>query len=138
MTKDKYDIMICRFEEYYPYLYEKTVDWWPSGRTHITVKLNDGLLIEFDSVGDAIRRIQPNDYVSDSEIVRKNIGHNLKKIIYTRGMSQSDIADKCGITQAMLSRYIHGTSMPGVDKIHALASILGCRAIDIIGESYED
>lgn len=138
MIREKYDKMLDRFIHYYPYLYEQTVDWWPSGRMCITVKMEDGVLIEYDSFSESIRRIQPNNYVKDIETLRKNIGHNLKKVILTRAIPQSEIAEKCGITEAMLSRYIHGTSMPGIDKVYALASVLGCRAIDIIGESYEE
>lgn len=138
MMKDKYSRMLERFQQYYSYLYDNAVDWWPSGRSCITVKLDDGVLLEFDSFDDTIRRIQPNNYTKDVESLRRDIGHNLKKIVIARGMAQSDIAERCGITEAMLSRYIHGTSMPGVDKIYALASALGCRAIDIIGESYEE
>ena len=138
MVKDKYDRMIEGFEHYYPYLYEQTVDWWPSGRTCITVKLEDGVLMEYDSLSESIRRIQPKNYSKDAEALRKDIGINLKRIIQTRCMAQSDIAENCGITQAMLSRYIHGTSMPSIYVVNALASVLGCRTIDIIGESYDE
>lgn len=138
MLKDKYDNMLKCFEHYYSYLYEQAVDWWPSGQSCITVKLEDGVLVEFDSFTNTIRRIQPNDYTKDIETLRKDIGRNIKKVVQTRGMAQGDIAKRCGITEAMLSRYIHGTSLPSIDKVNALASVLGCRAIDIIGESYEE
>lgn len=136
MTKDKYDKMLVRFSEYYDYLYEQMVDWWPSGRSCITVKLENGLMFEFDLFSETIRKIQPDNYMKDSETLRNDIGNNIKKMIQTRGMAQGDIAERCGITQAMLSRYIHGTSLPGIDKIYVLASVLDCRVIDIIGESY--
>lgn len=138
MTKDKYDKMIDQFEYYYDYLFAQTVDWWPSGRSAITVKLKDGTLMEYEYFENTIRRIETDRYTNDAEMIRRSVGHNLKKVIQTRGMAQADIAAKCGITEAMLSRYIHGTSMPGLDKVHALSAILGCRVIDIIGESYED
>lgn len=138
MIKNKYEEMLGRFEQCYPYLLEQTVDWWPSGRSYITVKLNDGTLLEFDSINNTIRRVQPNVYSKDTETIRKDIGYNLKKLILARGIPQSDIAEKCGITEAMLSRYIHGTSMPGVDKIYALASVLSCRTIDILGDTYDE
>ena len=138
MRKDKYDKMFDSFKHYYPTMYDKAVDWWPSGRTCITVKLKDGTLFEFESFDNTIRKVQPGSYTKDIETLRKDIGHNLKKVVQSRGMPQSDIAEKCGVTEAMLSRYIHGTSMPGIDKVYALAAALGCRAIDIIGESYED
>lgn len=138
MIKEKYDRMLTNFERYYPSLYDQIIDWWPSGRSCITVRLNDGLLFEYDSIANTIRKIQPNNYTKDVETLRKDVGFNIKKVIQSRGIPQGDIAKSCGITEAMLSRYIHGTSMPSLDKINALASALGCRVIDIIGETYED
>ena len=136
MMKDKYEKIMERFESYYPYLYEKTIDWWPSGRLCITAKLRDDTLIEFDSSDNTFRRIQPKNYNKDADRLKKDIGYNIRKMINTRGMPQSDIAERCGITEAMLSRYLHGTSMPGLDKIYSLASVLDCRVADILDESY--
>ncbi len=138
MLSEKYNRMLNKFERYYPDLYRHTVDWWPSGRLFITVKLEDGYIFEFDSVGNTIRRIESNRSKVDDETLRKEIGHNLQKLIQTRSISQSTIATECGITPAMLSRYIHGTSMPGVDKVYALANVLGCRITDILGDYSKD
>ena len=137
MVKEKYDRMLERFGQYYPYWYEDMVDWWPSGRLSITVKLRDGSMMEFSPYDNTVRNIVPGDYTKDIDILRKDIGCNIKKIIQTRGIAQGEIAKRCGITDAMLSRYIHGTSLPSVDKVHALASVLDCRVIDILGESFE-
>lgn len=138
MMRGKYDRIVEQFEQYYPYLYEQAVDWWPSGRLHITVRLRDGLLFEFDSITNTIRRINTDNSTSDPEALRKEIGHNLQKMISNRGIPQSHIAERVGITDAMLSRYIHGTSMPGIDKLYNLAAVLGCRVTDLVGESYID
>ena len=138
MLKNKYDRILERFENYYPDLYSQTVDWWPSSRMCITVKLDDGMLFEFDSSVNTIRRIRPTNYNKESDLLKKDIGNNLQKIVSARSMSQSEIASKAGITEAMLSRYIHGTSMPGVDKVYGLAAALGCRVVDILGEAYEE
>lgn len=136
MVKNKYDRIIEQFETYYPYLYEQTADWWPSGRLHITVKLTDGMLFEFDSITNTIRRIHTDNQTSDADTLKKEIGSNIQKMISTRGIPQSHIAERVGITDAMLSRYIHGTSMPGVDKLYNIAAVLGCRVTDLVGESY--
>ena len=138
MMRDKYSRIMDRFEQYYPYLYKQTVDWWPSGRSCVTVKLEDGLLMEFESMDNTIRRVQSTNCIKDIEVLRRDIGRNIQKMILTRGIPQTEIAEKCEITPAMLSRYIHGTSMPGIDKVHTLATVLGCRIIDIIGETYEE
>lgn len=137
MVRGKYERILEQFEHYYSYLHEQVIDWWPSGRLCITVKLEDGTLMEFDSFSNTIRRIQPVEYTKDVSVLRKDIGRNLQKVILTRGIAQSDIAAKCGITEAMLSRYIHGTSMPGVDKLYSIAAALGCRVADLLDETYE-
>ena len=138
MTIDKYTEMIERFKQYYPYWYDEMVDWWPSGRRSITIKLEDGSLLDYSPYEGTVRRIRINDYTTDVETLRKEIGSNIQKIIQTRGISQTEIANRCGITSAMLSRYIHGTSLPSIDKVNALAHVLGCRAVDIIGEPYDE
>ena len=138
MLKGKYERIVEQFELYYTSLFEHTVDWWPSGRLCITVKLDDGLMFEFDSHDNSIRRIRVNDYSRDVDSLRKDIGYNIQKAIQTKGMPQNDVAEKSGITQAMLSRYIHGKSTPSVDKLCCIASVLGCRVSDLLGELSEE
>lgn len=138
MMKSKYDRIVEQFENYYPYLYKQAIDWWPSGRLCITVKLNDGELFEFDSVGNTIRKVKTDNDVRDVENLRKDIGRNLQKMISTRSIPQSQIAERVGISEAMLSRYLHGTSTPGIDKLINLAAVLGCRTSDIIGELHNE
>lgn len=138
MLADKYSNMLTKFQRYYSNLHNQAVDWWPSGRACITVKLQDGTLIEFDSMVNTIRTIHPSSNVKDVETLRRDIGFNIKKMLQSRGIPQGDVAKSCGVTEAMLSRYIHGTSLPSLDKVNALASALGCRVIDIIGETYDE
>lgn len=138
MLNEKYNRMLTQFKCYYPDLYNQTVDWWPSGRLCITVKLDDDYIFEFNSVDNTIRRIESNRQKVDDTVLRKEIGYNLQKLIQSRSISQSTIASECGITESMLSRYIHGTSMPGVDKIYALAKVLGCRITDILDDYFND
>lgn len=138
MVKNKYDRILEQFERYYSDLYSQTVDWWPSGRYHITVKLEDRMIFEFDATNNTIRRVRPDNYKSDVDVLKTDIGYNIQKMISARGIPQSEIASRVGITEAMLSRYIHGTSMPGIDKVYSLAAALDCRVIDILGEAYDE
>jgi predicted XRE-type DNA-binding protein len=134
MLQHKYDDILKQFEYGYSHFFGKAVDWWPSGRSCITVKLQDGQLMEYNSIGDTIRYVKTDEYTEDVLSLRKEIGRNIQKVIMTRGLPQSEIASKCGITEAMLSRYIHGTSLPGVDKLCILARVLDCRISELTGE----
>ena len=135
---EKYNRILDRFEQYYPGIAEQAVDWWPSGKIHITVKLEDGLLFEYDYNHNTIRRLRSDADTPDVDILKKDIGYNLQKVISARGIPQNVLAERTGLTPAMLSRYIHGTSLPGVDKLKTIASVLGCRVIDILGDEYEE
>ena len=138
MMQNKYDRMLDQFRTYYPDLYDQAVDWWPSGRMHISIKTDDRLIFEYSSLDNTIRRVKVSDYSNDPDALKKGLGRNLQKVMLTRTMSQSQLAEKIGVTQAMLSRYIHGTSMPGLDKLYNIASVLGCRVADLLDDTYED
>lgn len=126
-------LILEQFRMYFPDLYDQGVDWWKSGPYHVTILLNDQSRVEFDSSDNTIRWVKKIDHTVDNDILRRGIGRNIRKFLVYRGMRQQDLADKAGVTQAMLSRYINGTSMPGLDKLHNLASVLGCQVDDLLG-----
>lgn len=136
MVKDKYQKILEQFEQYYPSLYEQTVDWWASGRIFITVRLSDGDMFEYNPMDNSIRRIHATNYEGDEESRRKEFGSNLEKMLSLSGMSKGEIAEKLGITNAMLSRYLRGTSMPSADKACQIANIVGCRVEEFFDNTY--
>lgn len=133
MLDSSFGLILEQFRLYFPNLYEQGIDWWKSGPYHITVLLDDNSRVEFDSSDNTIRWVSVIDRSTDNDIFRKEIGRNIRKFIVYRGMRQQDVAEQAGITEAMLSRYINGTSMPGLDKIHNIASVLGCHIDDLLG-----
>lgn len=133
MLNSSFALILEQFRMYFPDLYEQTVDWWKSGPYHITVLLKDNSRVEFDSSDNTIRWIPKIDHTVDNDILRKEIGRNIRKFIVYRGVLQQDVAEKIGVTEAMLSRYINGTSMPGIDKLHNIAAVLGCQISDLLG-----
>lgn len=137
MVQNKYDGIIKKFEMGYSHFFGKMADWWPSGKFSITAKLNDGTLMEYNYLDNTIRFVNNETHPDDPDWLKKEIGRNIYKFMECCGMSQGEIAEKCGITPAMLSRYIHGTSMPGVDKLYVIARVLGCRLSDLTGEFRE-
>ena len=133
MLNSSFEIILEQFRMYFPDLYEQGVDWWKSGPYHVTVLLKDNSRVEFDSSENTIRWVPKIDRSVDNDILRKEIGRNIRKFIVYKGVRQQDVAEKVGITEAMLSRYINGTSLPGIDKLHNLASVLGCQVDDLLG-----
>ena len=132
--KSNSEILIKQFELYYPDYYNRVIDWWKSGPYYITFLLDNNDRIEFDGSDNTIRWIRKIDRCVDSDEFRKEIGRNIKKFIIYKGLNQQEVSERVGITPAMLSRYITGTSIPGIDKINKLANVLGCRVGDLIGD----
>ncbi len=49
------------------------------------------------------------------------ISHNIKFLRKSRGLNQSDLADRFGITNTQIGAYELGKSLPPLDKVFALA-----------------
>lgn len=137
MIRDKYERTLKQFETYYPRLCDRTIDWWASGRMSITVKLDNGVLYDYDPMDNSIRQVYVGDVgEADETVFRKDFGANLQKMIPYSGLSKSELAAKVGITNAMLSRYIRGNSTPSVTIAYKIARALGCLVDELFADTY--
>lgn len=135
MVLDKYEKLLKNFEYRYPYYYEDAIDWWASGRISIAIQLRDGTILDYNDAENTIRLVKCGED-ADDESKRMAFGCNLQKFIIHSGMSKSEIAEKLGITQTMLSRYIHGKTMPSVDKAYQIAKLMGYSVEEFFDENY--
>lgn len=136
MVRDKYERTIKQFELYYPRYYDRAIDWWPSGRLSIMIKLDDGDIYDYNPLDDSIRLV--SNCTNNEDVLRKSFGINLQKMIPFSGLSKGELAEKAGITNAMLSRYIRGNSMPNVILARRLANILGCTLDELFDRTYDE
>ncbi len=60
--------------------------------------------------------------------------NRLKYCREQKGFSQTDIAEKLGVTQQAIAKWETGEAMPRADKLPQLAKILGCT-IDALFKS---
>lgn len=63
--------------------------------------------------------------------IRQNISDNLKALIKSRGMTQTDLSDKAGIKYSTLSGYFNRTSTPNAGSVQKIADALGVFKSDI-------
>ena len=79
------------------------------------------------------------DYrTKDESVWGAEFGSNLQNVIRSKKVTQSQLAKKLGITEAMLSRYIHGTAIPSTYKTCQIANALECNICELIKTSYQD
>lgn len=131
MKTSSCEVLINQFKLYYPDFYNNAIDWWKSGPYHITFLLDNNDRVEFDGSDNTIRWSRSADLFTDNDEYKKEIGRNIKKFMTYRGLNQQEVSEQIGITQAMLSRYITGSSMPRLDKLNHLAHVLNCEVTDL-------
>ncbi len=54
----------------------------------------------------------------------KVFGQRIKFFLTARGMSQQDLADKCGQHVESINAYANGATVPGIDKVYRIAEAL--------------
>lgn len=59
-------------------------------------------------------------------------GDNLVDMLTEAGMSQRDLADETGLSEATISYYINKRKMPGIKAIVNIAYALNCSIDDLI------
>lgn len=135
MISDKYASTLKQFEMYYPKMYERAVDWRSSGPISVAVELSDGTVYDYDPMDNSIRQIINNGFHEDDNVSRRAFGANLQKMIPYSGLNKSEFAEKVGITNAMLSRYIRGNSTPSVLTARKIAIALGCTVEELFDDT---
>ena len=136
MIRDKYEIILRDFEMCHPHFYERTVDWWASGKMSIVVEMDNGTRYEFDRMDGTLRRLRDKDLELDEDILSKELCANLRKNIPLTGKTQADICEELGITKAALSRYINGNSSPSATRLFRIARVIGCTMDELFDETY--
>lgn len=135
MIRDKYERTLDHFKRQYPSFYERAVDWWATGRMSIAIKLNDGVVYDYDPMDDSLRQVA-FDVDIDNDVARKIFGNNVQKMLPFSGLTKSELADKAGVSSVMLSKYIRGTSIPSVVIARKIASALGCTIDELFDDTY--
>ena len=68
----------------------------------------------------------------------ENFGERLKTIRKNAGMTQVQVAQKCGISQSNINTWENGRSLPLPDGLVALADCFGCSVDYLLGRENEE
>ncbi len=64
----------------------------------------------------------------------KVLGAVVLRLQHGRGLTQRALADRAGLPQATLSRYMHGQTQPDVYALRQLAAALGMAPEQLVAE----
>jgi len=62
------------------------------------------------------------------------LGDKILKLCKQKGLKQRDLADKIGVTEVSVSRYIRGTRIPNANILKKMAEVLEVSVGEILGE----
>ena len=65
--------------------------------------------------------------------VKKSIGEKIRGYRQRTGLSQNDLAQRVGVTRAVVTAWESGKACPKIDKLKPLAEALRCNVADLCG-----
>ena len=63
-----------------------------------------------------------------------NVGYQIRRIRELKGLTQAFVAEKAGISQAMLCQIERGTKNPSLQIGKEIAGILGCDLEELLAD----
>jgi transcriptional regulator with XRE-family HTH domain len=64
--------------------------------------------------------------------MRKLVGRNAARLRKERGLTQEDLAERCGLSQQYLSGLEQGRRNPTIVTIYEIANALGVSHVDLV------
>lgn len=64
--------------------------------------------------------------------LRRKIGNNIKYELEDSFMTQKELSKYRGLSESIISKYIHGDIMPSIPKLMRIASALCCSLNDLL------
>ena len=133
-----YEEMFEAFGRKCPGWYEESDGYRPKHANAIRVKLKNGDQVDYNIRTDSYRyrhadtsdNVKPNT-ITDEEC-RDAFAYNLSDIMKTRGFGQAALAEKTGLSKAMISKYINKQSTPTLTNLMKIAYALDCEPEELM------
>lgn len=121
--------MFTRFMEQCPEWAEKAVSYRPKHMHAIRVMLQNGDQIDYNVRTDTYRYVSNSQAVYDDsdEHFRSVFASNLSEMMYMRGVGQAILAERTGLSSAMISKYLRKLATPSMTNVLRIARALDCH-----------
>lgn len=120
------EYVLAGLKEDHEQLMSQVVDGYEDNRVMIIyLDMADGRTIAYDMLDHVIRTVKKcSDGYTDDEW-EKEFYIRLKRLMYLRGINQSELAKQLDISQSQLSRYISGKTPMSVYMLRKIARVFG-------------
>lgn len=129
-----WDRIYNEFEVLFPSYAKDVVDWYPSGRMEIVIRLESGDKYIYDHTTKSLYSTGQTTITDVTEDEwKEDFAKLLSKAMRVKNMSQCELSELSGISQVTISNYVNGKRSPSVYIIAKLASALQCSVYELIG-----
>lgn len=123
--------LLRNFKLQFPKVSERMTTYERYNETELIVCLDDNSIILYDDLSGTIRNLPKDSCNMSEEEFRLEFSSRLRKMIDIRGITQSKLAQRIGISNVMLSRYVCGTNTPTFYMADKIAKALDCSLDDL-------
>lgn len=116
---------------YFPSVARQAVDYYEDGPDMLLIKTDDGRVFSYDDMDRSIRRVF---YTSDDmteDDCRYEFGMRLRKLMMHKRVTQSELSEKTGLSQPLISNYMTGRNTPSFYNVDKIVKALGCSVDDL-------
>lgn len=132
------DRKIENFCEYFPSIAARAVKYYEPNVYELLVKLEDGSSVLYDDVEKTIRRMPTDKTEMTEQACKKEFGFRLRKMMFRKNITQSELGEKTGISQVTLSNYINGKNIPGFYAVYKIVKALKCSMDELMFIDYNE
>lgn len=120
------DYTYKNFAMYYGSLAESVIDYDETDIGELTLYLENGRTIIYDDINRRVRELPLDSDRLTIDECRNEFSSRLRSMIERRCISQKQLADMVGITEATMSSYITGRATPNFYTLDKIAKALNC------------
>lgn len=118
------------FELYFPTDAENVVECHING-TCLTAILNNNSKIIYDDFTNTCRRLPSDPNNMTEKQIMDEFRYRLRYIMNNKGINVTDLSERTGIPQPMISNYLMGHNKPSIVKVDMIARALECSVDDL-------
>lgn len=124
------------FCERFPMWGEKTVKYVPKNMHTIRVTFSDGYELDYNALSGSFHFIRydtsgdPKN-LSDKEC-RDAFSVNLHEMMHTRGVSQTTLSERTGLSVTSISKYLRREATPTITNLRKIALALNCQEDELL------
>lgn len=131
-----YESYFEQFKQQFPMWAKEVVKYVPKNLHSIRVTLRSGDEIDFNAIGNSFHFVRNEKGGAPTDITDKDcrdaFSSNLSDLMRVRGVSQTLLAERTGLSTASISKYLRREATPTITNLRRIALALNCHEDELL------